>query len=532
VLRVEREAESEDAVTLHVAVTDTGIGIAPDKQRLVFGAFTQADSSTTRRHGGTGLGLAISQRLCAMLGGRIWVESEPGRGSTFHFTARFGHGRAPSIAPSRIEAEWLQGRPVLVVDDNATNRRILTDTLEHWGMRPVAVEGGAGTLAALAQARAAGAPYALVLLDSQMPEMDGFTVAERVRGDPAHAGTTIVLLTSAGQRGDAARCRALGVAGYLTKPVTQAELREAVLAALGTAAGPDGRVPLVTRHALREGRRCLRVLVAEDNPVNQRVTVRLLERHGHAAAVASSGVEVLAALERESFDLVLMDVQMPEMDGLEATAAIRAREAKAARGDRADSAGASFTSRPGHRVPIVALTAHAMKGDAERCLAAGMDAYLSKPIRAEDLYAVIDGLVCEDPAAAGGAPPLAGAPPMTLATALEILDGDQTLLAELAEVFVADCPRQVAELRRASEGGDLAALERAAHGLKSAVQSLGAARAHALAAEVEATAREGRRDAAAAALGRLTPELVRLSAYLAASGWEGQYPNRAPRAQH
>jgi CheY-like chemotaxis protein len=355
----------------HFTVADTGIGIPEDKRKSIFEPFSQADSSTTRKYGGTGLGLTISTRLVHMMGGKIWVESEVGRGSQFHFTAQLGAADAKEIKVGTIAPpELLQGVKVLVVDDNRTNRRILEGMLMRWQMKPTSVEGGKEALAQLSAAREAGEPYGLILTDMHMPDMDGFTLVEQIRKRPEVSTATIMMLTSAGHRGDAARCQELGVSAYLLKPIRQSELREAVARVLG-AREQQGAIPLVTRFSLQDAREpdaFLSVLIAEDNLVNQRLAVRLLEKRGHQVAVAATGLEALKALEKEKFDLVLMDVQMPEMDGLEATVAIRQKE-----------------KGSGLHQAIVALTAHAMKGDREKCLAAGMDGYLTKPIRPQEL---------------------------------------------------------------------------------------------------------------------------------------------------
>jgi two-component system, sensor histidine kinase and response regulator len=374
VLRVELESQNSDGMLLHFAVADTGIGISPEKQQLIFEPFSQADSSTTRRYGGTGLGLSICSRLIGMMGGRIWVESEPGQGATFHFSARFGVG-ALSSHTEMADRAILQDLRVLIVDDNATNRQILERTLEHWHMRSTSVAGAEAALKALDAARDAGAPFALMLLDCHMPDIDGFTLVERLHERPEREGLVTVMLTSGGQRGDGQRCRELGIAAYLIKPVLQSDLLEVLLRVLGPRPDDAQTTQLITRHSLREGRVPLRVLLAEDNLVNQRLAVRLLEKEGHSVVVAADGMKALEALERQQFDLILMDVQMPVMDGLEATAAIRKREA-------AD----------GQHIPIVAMTAHAMAGDRQRFLALGMDGYVSKPIHSRDLYDVIDSV--------------------------------------------------------------------------------------------------------------------------------------------
>jgi PAS domain S-box-containing protein len=379
VLRIATEAKTDETTLLHLSVRDTGIGIPKDRQETIFAAFAQADSSTTRKYGGTGLGLTITARLVELMGGRIWVESEIGKGSTFHVTASFGLTKTRAKQNTTPDLAKLRDLAVLVVDNNATNRRILQEILVGWHMTPTLAEGGREALAALRDANASGNPFSLVLTDTQMPDMDGFTLVERIKQNPDLAGATIIVLTSAGQRGDAVRCRDLGIAAYLTKPIKQSELREAILASLGgTPTGKD-RTPLVTRHSLRESRRILRILVAEDNLVNQTLVVRLLEKRGHAVVVANNGREALSILEKagfSGFDLGLMDIQMPGMDGLETTAAIREKEKSS-----------------GKHLPIIALTAHALKGDEERCLAAGVDGYLSKPLHHEELFAEIERLL-------------------------------------------------------------------------------------------------------------------------------------------
>ncbi len=376
VIKVTKESQTDRDVCLHFMITDTGMGIPEEKQRTIFEAFAQADGSMTRKYGGTGLGLTISARLVERMGGHVWVESKVGEGSTFHFTVTLGLQREPVRGPLAKETVDLCDLPVLVVDDNATNRFILQAMLRHWQMRPTVVDGSRAAMCALEQAKDGGRCFPLILLDAQMPEMDGFALAECIKDNPGLAGATIMMLTSAGQRGDAARCRDLGISAYLIKPIRQSELLEAILVALTKASAKQTHPVLVTRYSLREHRPRLEILLAEDNAVNQALAVRLLEKRGHSVTVATDGREALAALEKQTFQLILMDVQMPGMDGLEATAAIRARE-----------------KLTGKRLPIVAMTAHAMKGDEERCLTAGMDAYIAKPIRAAELFRVIEGLV-------------------------------------------------------------------------------------------------------------------------------------------
>jgi two-component system, sensor histidine kinase and response regulator len=376
-LKVKSEEAEGNERTLRFTVRDTGIGIPKEKQRAVFDPFSQADTSTTRKYGGTGLGLTISTRLVGMMGGKMWVESEVGQGSQFHFTTRVGVAETKTkkiAAGARIAPEVLIGVKVLIVDDNHTNLMILQGMARRWQMQPTAVDSGEKALKELLEARKAGKRYQLILTDMHMPGMDGFSLVERIRENPELSVATIMMLTSAGHRGDAERCKALGVVAYLLKPVRQAELRMAIAQALG-ARQHDAEIPVITRFSIRDAAQpstSLYVLVVEDNAVNQRLVVRLLEKRGHRGEVAGNGREALAALEKARFDLVLMDVQMPEMDGFEATAAIRERE----KGN-------------GSHQPIIALTAHAMKGDREKCLVAGMDGYLTKPIRAEELDKVL-----------------------------------------------------------------------------------------------------------------------------------------------
>jgi len=380
VRRDENAPHSADECVLHFLVTDTGIGIPADKRQFIFEAFAQVDSSARRKYGGTGLGLAISSRLTALMGGKLWIESGVSQGSTFHFTVRLGIQSKPTAPLSSPNpAVSLRGLSVLVVDDNATNRRILTELLTHWQMRPTAVETGPAALAALRQAATAGAPFPLVLLDTQMPQMDGFTVAEQIRREPDLARTSILMLTSGDQAGDAARRRRLDIIAALPKPLKQGKLRNALLYALVMRGSPDqigGAAQQPGRNGRTSGspveRRRLHILLAEDNAVNQKLAVRLLEKRGHQVVVAGNGCEALAALQRRSFDLVLMDIQMPEMDGLEATRAIRQQE-----------------HDMGVQIPIIAVTAHAMKGDRERCLAAGMNDYLTKPLKPAELDAML-----------------------------------------------------------------------------------------------------------------------------------------------
>lgn len=372
-LKVQLESKEKSDCVVHFTVSDTGIGIAREKLGMIFDPFSQADTSTTRHYGGTGLGLTISTRLIEKMGGIVWVESEVGRGTHFHFTIRLGATEGQGIVIGTIAPpEILRGVKVLIVDDNRTNRRILEGMLKRWDMKSTSVPSGEEALVQLSAAWGAKEPFGLILMDMHMPQMDGFGLVERIRQRPELSAATIMMLTSAGHRGDGERCKELGVSAYLLKPIRQSELREAIARVLG-ARQQTGAIPLVTRYSLADAHEpgaSLQVLVAEDNAVNQLLVRRMLEKRGHRVMVVNNGREALAATEEGNYDLVLMDVQMPEMDGIEATLAIREKE------KRRDD---------GSHQAIVALTAHAMKGDEERCKAAGMDDYLTKPIRPQEL---------------------------------------------------------------------------------------------------------------------------------------------------
>jgi CheY-like chemotaxis protein len=373
-LRVTMEAATPQDVVLHVSIRDTGVGIPLDRQKRVFEAFTQADSSMTRAYGGTGLGLTISSQIVELMGGRIWVESEVGTGSTFHFTASFAVLKTrAAAAPDAVDLRDLH---VLIVDDNATNRRLLEEMLIGWRMLPTLVASVPEALAALRLARQSGRPFDLVLTDFQMPDADGFTLAETIKNDPVIAGATVVMLTSAAQPGDGIRCRELGIAAYLPKPIKSFELRSAILLALGARSVEQDRPALVTRHSLRETLKTGRILIVENNSINQLVGRRLLEGRGYTVVVANNGREALAILDEAAFvgfDCVLMDLQMPEMDGFECTAIIRDKE-----------------RLTGSRLPIIAMTAYATQEHETRCLAAGMDGYLSKPFKPAEFFDLVE----------------------------------------------------------------------------------------------------------------------------------------------
>jgi two-component system sensor histidine kinase/response regulator len=492
-LQVESADTVDGETTLRFVVADTGIGIPAEKQELIFEAFAQADGSTSRQYGGTGLGLTIAARLVRMMGGEVSVESEPDRGSRFVFTARFAIPPPSSVPRKPRTPGSLRGLRVLVVDDNATNRRILTEMLKRWEMEPKAVSGGEAALRDLEEAQAAGAPYPLVLLDGNMPGMDGFAVAQRIKEHDKLAGAAIMMLTSAARPGDRARCLELGVASYVSKPIKRSDLFDTIVDVL--ARRPGKRIPRArTSVAPPEASRRLRVLVAEDNAVNQQVAMGFLDRAGHAAVVVSTGRGVLATLEHHDFDLILMDLQMPGLDGLETTAAIRERE-----------------RATGAHIPIIALTAHVVKGDAERCLAAGMDAYVAKPLRAVELFAAIESVL--DPARRVPA----NRPQHTIfdeTRLLERVGGDRVALAQLVELFLADAPRLLGEISEAIEAKDATALQAAAHTLKGAVSNFAAPSATQAATRLQQLGESGQLKGARDACTILEKEIEQLRAAL------------------
>ncbi len=447
------------------------------------------------------------------MGGRIWVESEPGEGSRFRFTARFGRSQNSGGPRRPLEPAVLKDLPVLVVDDNATNRRILEEVLSTWGLAPVTALGGRLALAELHRASGDGEPFRLVLLDAMMPEMDGFMLAEEISRHPELAGAVIMMLSSSDRPGDPERCRQLGVARYLTKPVKQSDLLEAILEALSKDensrnAAREASQPSDSTSPSPPSSAPLRILLAEDNPVNQKLAVRLLGKRGTRSWWPAPARRSWPLLEQQAFDLVLMDVQMPEMDGLEAAAHIRARE-----------------KDTGRHLPIIAMTAHAMKGDRERCLEAGMDGYLAKPIQVGDLFEVIARVVPEasreslrNTCPGGRWPPEEashrGQPGTTavldLGTASQRVGGDRELLQELAQAFLGDYPKSLARLRAAVTAGDHKTLQRAAHALKGEVGVFGAADAYESAQRLETMGRECTLEGAVEACAALETELLRV----------------------
>ncbi len=463
------ERITTDQARIRFRVTDTGIGIAQDKQWDIFGAFVQADASTTRRYGGTGLGLTISAQLVEMMGGRIWIESELGKGSRFHFVADFGidHDAAGAAAGP---ADALTDLHVLIVDDNATNRLILSEMVAGWRMRAAAVSGAAAAMSALREAVDRGDPFRLVLTDALMPDVDGFTLAADIAQDARLAGVRVMLLTSAGVGRQRGASSTPPFAATLTKPVKQSELLDAIVTAFAARVTVETAAPDPTR-VKQSGRRSLRVLVAEDNATNQKLVLALLKQQGHHVVVVGDGRLAVQAAASQPFDVILMDVQMPEMGGLEATAAIRARE----RGT-------------GAHLPIIALTAHVMAGDREKCLAAGMDAFVAKPLRPAELFATLDQFFPPvDRAVAAHEPPRQ----VDGAALLAGVGGTPSLLADVVRVFLTDVPGMLQRLRDAACAGNADAVAAAAHAIKGSVGLFTDGEAFTSARRVEQLARAG-----------------------------------------
>jgi len=490
VVSVTTALAADDVVQLRFAIRDTGIGIAPEHLGSVFREFTQADSTMTRRYGGTGLGLAISQRLVRLMGGEITVTSEVGRGSEFSFTLPFS---AEVAAPRAAGLATLGGRRMLIVDDNQTNRRILRDMLATEGIKVDEASTAGEGLEAIREAAKKRAPYDLAILDVQMPDMDGFQLATAVRADRGLARTRLLMLTSAGQRGDGERCRELGIRGYLTKPMSRADLLEA----LGTVlAGPEETTTpeVVTRHTIAESRRVVRVLLAEDNPVNQQVAVAMLVKRGHEVHVAANGREAVDAITQREYDVVLMDIQMPEMDGFEATHAIRALP-------------------KGKDLPIIGLTAHALSGERERCLSHGMTDYLAKPFKAHELFALVEGTAEPKRPAPQ---PLTAAPPVDLegfrATLREA--GAESALYSIIDTFVRQAPDRLAALAGAVASGTGTEIAKAAHVYRGAAATIGARELAELLERVETTARAGDIEQAQEAFEGLSPIAHDVTDYL------------------
>ncbi|MDP9457557.1 MAG: response regulator [Actinomycetota bacterium] len=500
VLHVSLVEDRADVAVVRVSVEDTGIGMTEEQREKVFGSFSQADASTTRKYGGTGLGLTISKQLVELMGGEMDVESTPGVGSTFSFTVPLEKQTGSARKASSVLAD-LGGLRVLIVDDNETNRRILCKQVAPWGVHGGSAEDGFEALRVLRLAAKREQPFDAAILDMQMPRMDGMELVRRIKADPAISATRLALLTSIGQRGDGAEARRRGVEAYLTKPVRQAELRAVLGTIMGRTGGDTRRAtPLVTRNTLREAalRERTPVLVAEDNPVNQKVAARMLEKLGYQADVAANGAEAVEALSRKEYSAVLMDVQMPEVDGYEATAKIRDRE------------GAS------RRTPVIAMTANAMSGERERALRAGMDDYLSKPVKAEELGAILERWASAPGEANVSEEARNDAPPDTPLLDRSVLDGlrelsgpgEPDMLAELVGLFLEDAPPRLQALREALDEGDARRVKEVSHALKGSSSNMGAARMAGICARLEDAGATGDLDEASDLLDRLEKEFA------------------------
>ncbi len=505
VLIVSCESRDSQTAKLHFSVADTGIGIPADKLELIFEEFQQVDSSTTRTYGGTGLGLAISSRLVELMGGRIWVESELGEGSTFHFTADFGIA-GDEWQQARQQTDLVADLSVLLVDDNSTNRRILTEMLLNWGMHPIAASTAHEALRLLKEAQSRGQPIRLVLSDVNMPDVSGFTLAEWIRAEPTLDSTLIIMLTSGGREGDNDRREQLRISARLMKPLKQSELFDAIVTTLGVdvmrVAVRDNGV-----HSLTVNVRPLKILLAEDNLANQKLAVGVLSRQGHQVTVAETGCEAVKLWESQPFDLILMDVQMPVLDGLEATQAIRQLE-----------------QQTGTHVPIIAMTAHAMTGDRERCLAAGMDEYLSKPIRARQIAEKLlsfFGDAADDSAHDTSTKPVAPddaasrEPVIDWNQALEGIDGDRQLLADVIGAFLETLPNSVAAITAALQSQQGVPLQRAAHSLKGELLAIGATAAAESARQLEELGRQSSLGEAGTVFTKLQQQLTAIQEPLA-----------------
>ncbi|MBW2091099.1 MAG: response regulator [Deltaproteobacteria bacterium] len=497
ILNVVVDSQEENAIVLKFSLSDTGIGISPDKQEAIFSSFTQADGAITRQYGGAGLGLTISKKLVEMMDGRIWVESEENKGSTFHFTARFGLGQGYTESVPE-DLTLLKGLRVLVVDDNTASREILNKTLTAWDMEPVEADDTTSAVEALQKAWQARKPFAFILVDAHMPGMDGFELVRQIKRHPNLADVKIIMLTSFGQRGDATRCRELGVTAYLNKPLSQKDLRGAIHTVLGRTEAQAGPSPLITLHSLREGRRYLRILLAEDDPANQVLFEGLLKKRGHRVVTVSNGQEVIKALNRERFDLILMDLQMPVMGGLDTAKAIRKNE-----------------DNTGTRVPIIAITGHKMKADKKHLFEIGLDGYVTKPITPEKLYEAINGLTftSETPADSRVLP---GVGIIDMTKLMTNVGGDRSLLKAMIRLFIEGLPDQLAKIKNALDDADIQALKDGLHSLKGTVGHFAANAAQNAALRLEEAANEKNPERTKAVLSEFEYELERLKQALLA----------------
>ncbi|MBF0496772.1 MAG: response regulator [Deltaproteobacteria bacterium] len=493
VLEVASSLQSDHEVMLHFSVRDTGIGIPEDKVGKVFEPFTQADCSTTRVYGGTGLGLTICSKLVSLMGGGIWVESEVGKGSKFYFDIRLGIDQGEEVQTLPIEFDKLRGVKVLVVDDNDTSRSILKEILQGWDVKPTLVDNSFVALGLLRQAKENNEPFLLAILDLHMPQMDGLELSQKIMDNPDHGDIKIILLTSATQRGDTKLGPDLGIAAYLTKPVRHSDLLNTILTVLG-AQNPDAdQHSLVTRHSLKENRIKLNILLAEDNPINQRLAQAMLESRGHTVSIVNNGAEALSILDAFTFDLVLMDVQMPVMDGITATEKIRERE-----------------KLTGCHVPIIAMTAFAMKSDQERCLASGMDGCITKPIDPRETVTYIESLAYKPKRAEQVEEYLDSSIVFDKKSFMERCLNETGLAAELIKCFFDNYPNYLNDIREAIESDDQKKLHHFAHSLKGGLFNLSALRSGSLALELELMGKNSQLTKSKEVFNQLVKEMERL----------------------
>ena len=505
VVRVRKEEEQDGEINIQFEVSDTGIGIPENRLNAIFNQFTQVDSSTTRKYGGTGLGLSITRQLSQLMGGEIGVNSKMGEGSTFWFTAKFQRQENGKKEESFKVPVDLKNMPVLVIDDNATNRMILEKSLENFGLRVSLASGGKEGIEKLCSAAQAGQPFELLLLDMQMPEMDGEEIFTKIKADPQIEEVVTVILTSMGARGDAGRFEALGCSGYLLKPIKQQQLYDAIVSIFSKKQGKSGKhkQKLVTRHTLSEEKRnAARILLAEDNPINQKLAVVMLQKAGYSIDVVNNGYEAVEAVQANTYHIVLMDVQMPEFDGLEATRTIRKREGQE------------------QHIPIIAMTAHAMKGDRERCLEAGMDDYLTKPLKFDDVLETIDRWVGQELRPSENnfheekQTPTPKTAAINMEVALERFGGDKDFFIEMLSDYVLQAYQLFEEMVNATQNQDVVQLQKTAHNLKGVSATFEAQKMFDLSKKLDQESRENDISNAAVYLAEMKNEIPRLQVFL------------------
>ena len=462
------DSEDEFHATAHFAVVDTGIGIMESKTGHIFEAFSQADASTTRKFGGTGLGLSISKKLVELMGGQIGVESKECKGSTFWFTATFEKQPAAELPPTQPTHD-IRGKKVLIIDDNKTSRTVFKKQLAAWEIKSEEAPDAETALQKLLTASEQSVPFDIAIVDMDIPGENGETLGKKIKADPKISKTILIMMTSLGKKGDAVRLEKIGFAAYLTKPVKQSQLYECIATACGHRSNSTVE-KIITRHSLAENRRTVRILVAEDNVVNQKLILKLLEKLGHQAVIAANGLEAIEQLESASFDLVLMDCQMPDMNGYEATRMIRS----------------PISNIENRDIPIIALTASAMQGDRDECINSGMDDYLSKPIKSQAIADMIDKWVLAPEKHKCG-----GNSGFDNSDLLKNIDGDEELLAEIIKVYMEDVPKQLMALKEGLESQNAEEVHLRGHTIKGASANVGAIKMRTVASNIEAAGKAG-----------------------------------------